>query len=149
MKNIFLFITILLLGTITGCNKKNDEFKFYICDFKLSEHDDPFNYNKWIDNKKDALEIKLAFYDSELNKRNLDSLYKQTSQYLFIIGGGGIWVKPEYCSAEINNDRIIIKYKIKVNSGPVGEAAATPICMEIDKRKYPNYKKMKIIYLRK
>jgi len=156
MKNTLRYILIVLfLVSIIGCNKQNEEFKFFACEFELLETDNPFNYGKWIDNKDDALNIKLNIYHSDikkresLNKRNLDSLYKQTAQYLFIIGGGGIWVPVENCSAEIKNDTIEIKYGIISNSAPIGEAASSLICMEIDKKKYPNYKKMKVIFSRK
>ncbi|WP_395053398.1 hypothetical protein [Flavobacterium sp.] len=147
MKNIFRYILILLLIGITSCNKKNKDFKFYFCDFALFEDNNPFKDSKWVENKEDALKTKLTFYNSDMNKRNLDSLYKQTAQYLFIIGGGGIWVKAESCSAEIKNDTILLKYKVKKNYGQVGEAVSSLICMEINKRKYPNYRELKIKYI--
>lgn len=158
MKNNFKFgiILLLIISINISCDQKNEDFKFYLCDFERSQYNDPIYYSKWIENKEDALKVKLTFYNSDLNKRNLDSLnkrnlvhlYKRTAQYLFIIGGGGIWVNAEDCTAEIKNDTILIKYKIKGNSGLVGEAASSLICMEVDKRKYPNYKKMKLIYSR-
>lgn len=158
MKNNFKFgiILLLIISINISCYQKNEDFKFYLCDFDRSQYNYPIYYGKWIENKEDALKVKLTFYNSDLNKRNLDSLnkrnlnhlYKKTAQYLFIIGGGGIWVNAEDCSAEIKNDTILIKYKIKVHSSVVGEAASSLICMEVDKRKYPNYKKMKLIYKR-
>lgn len=147
MKNNFTFgIIILLIGIMTSCKSENQDFKLYSCEFDQSQYNDSLNYSKWVDNKEDALKTKLTF-GSELDKRNPDSLYKETAQFLFILGGGGIYVDIGDCSPEIKNDTLLIKYKVDFSTGAVGEAAATFACLEINKQKYPNYKKMKVIYV--
>ena len=55
-------------------------------------------------------------------------------------------IPAESCSTEIKNDTSIIKFGIISNTALVGEAASSLICTEINKRKYPNYKKRKVIY---
>ncbi|WP_177734611.1 hypothetical protein [Flavobacterium inviolabile] len=149
MKNILI---LFIVFTFFCCKQKNEDFKFYECEFLFSEvAGNPFDsidkYNKWVDNKQDAINLKVHFNDLELNKRNLNSLYKTKAQYFFIIGGGGIWVQAKNCRAEIKNDTLFIIYKPKWNREPVGEAASTMICMELDKTKYPNYRELTIDYI--
>jgi hypothetical protein len=149
MKNILIF---LLAFFFIACKSKNEDIKFYECEFHLLEvNGNPFNnidkYKKWIDNKQDAINSELHFDNLELNKRNLERFYKTKAQYFFIIGGGGIWVKAKNCRAKIKNDTLYIIYKPKFNDEPVGEAASTMMCMELDKAKYPNYKSLTIEYV--
>ena len=147
MKNNFTFgIIVLLIVIITSCKSENQDLKLYSSEFDKFQYNDSLYYSKWIDNKEDALKTKLTF-DSDLNKRNLDSLYKETAQFLFIVGGGGMYVDIENCSAEIKNDTLFIKYKGNEISGPVGEAASSLVCLEINRKKYPDYKNMKVIFL--
>lgn len=147
MKNNFKFGIILLITTIiTSCKTENPDFKLYSCGFDQLQYNDPVNYSKWVENKEEALKTKLTF-DSSLDKRNLDSLYQETAQFLFIVGGGGTYVPIEKCSAEIKNNSVLIKYTGNSIKGPVGEAASTLICLEINKKKYPNYKNMRIKYI--
>ncbi|MFD1603181.1 hypothetical protein ACFSJW_06225 [Flavobacterium artemisiae] len=148
MKNNFLFSFLTASFVIlTSCKKENSDLTFYSCDFDKTQYNDPQFYDKWIYNKEDALKVKLTFNDSELDNRNLDSLYNQKVQYLFILGGGSIYVHADDCEAEIKNDTIFIKYDIRMTTDQVGETAESLICLEVNKRKYPNYKKMKIKYL--
>jgi hypothetical protein len=149
VKNNFLFrILTASFVILTSCKKENPDLTFYSCDFDKTQYNDPQFYNKWIYNKEDALKVKLTFNDSELDNRNLDSLYNQKVQYLFILGGGSTYVSVDDCQAEIKNDTILIKYDGKIITGPVGEAAESLICLEISKSKYPNYKNMKVKYFR-
>jgi len=147
MKNNFaLGITALLIVMSFSCNRKNQDLKFYSCEFDSSGSKDSIYFSKWVDNKEEASKAKLTL-DSSLNKRNLDSLYKEIGQYLFVIGGGGIYVGADDCSASIQNDSILIKYNISATSGAVGEMASSSICLEINRKKYPNYKNMKVVYV--
>ncbi|CAC9976813.1 hypothetical protein DBB36_22485 [Flavobacterium sp. WLB] len=146
-KNFKFGIIILLISCITSCKKNNPDFKFYSCEFDQSQYNNPIYYSKWIDNKEDALKTKLTFVDSNLNERNLDSLYKETAQHLFIIGGGGMYVPVENCSVEIKNDTIQINFNGNHIHEPVGEAASSFVCLEINRKKYPNYKNMKVTYI--
>lgn len=148
MKNNFLFrILTASFVILTSCKKENPDLTFYACDFDQSQYNDALNYNKWIENKEEAIKTKLSFGYGNLDNRNLDSLYKEKAHYLFIIGGGGSYVPVDNCEAEIKNDTILIKYTANYISGPVGEAASSLICLEVNKSKYPNYKKMKVKYL--
>ena len=149
MKNILI---LFIVFTSICCKTKNEDFKFHECEFYLSEvvgnpFDNVEKYIRWVDNKQDVINSKVHFKDLELNKRNLDSLYKIKAQYFFIIGGGSIWVQAKNCRAEIKNDTLYIIYKPKWNHEPVGECASTMMCMELDKSKYPNYRELTIDYI--
>lgn len=151
MKNILLVFVVLCC---ISCTPKKEDITFHECEFRFSEvNNNPFDhiehYKKWIDNKQEAIRSNLYFYELERNKRNLDSLYKTKAHYLFIIGGGGIWVRAKDCNAEIKNDTLFIAYTPKWNRKPVGEAAPTMMCLELDKTKYPNYKALEIVYIQR
>ena len=71
----------------------------------------------------------------------------QSKGSLFIIGGGGIWVRAKNCRAEVKNDTLFFFYESIINNAPTGEASPTMMCLEIDKIKYPNYRNLKIKYV--
>jgi hypothetical protein len=149
MKNIILAIAISVIAT--SC--KNEKLKlrssdalFYDCEYKIDWNNAPKS-DKWIDDVQGAKDNALIFEDVRLNERNPDSLYKGIAQYIFAIGGGGIYVPAKKCTANIQKDSITIYYDPIYNQAEVGEMAISRICMEIDKIKYPNYKGMKIKFV--
>jgi hypothetical protein len=149
MKKILITFFFIL---IISCSQQNSYLQIHECEFILAEFfGNPFNsvdtYKKWIENKQDAMNSKIQFEDLKLNNRNLDSLYQTKAQYLFIIGGGGIWVRAKNCRAEVKNDTLFFFYKPIINNAPTGEASPTMMCLEIDKIKYPNYRNLKIKYV--
>ncbi|MBS1750868.1 MAG: hypothetical protein JST63_13265 [Bacteroidetes bacterium] len=122
------------------------EIKFYACDIKPVDWENPASNNKWIDNSLQAMSSGLEYNNPSLNTRDTDSLYQTTAQYIFVIGGGDRWITADKCSGEVSGDTIIIKYAPQINHSTVGETAPSIICMELNKQKYPDYKKMKIVY---
>ncbi|MTH14131.1 hypothetical protein [Flavobacterium sp. LC2016-01] len=145
MKKALFFL--LLIFSIVSCKNEKTDFKLYSCEYNVGQYTDSIYYSKWIDSKDDAFKTKLTFDDSKLNQRNLDSLYKKTAQFLFVIGGGSLSILPKDCVPEIKNDTLFIRYKAISHSG-VGEIASSNICLEINKKKYPNFKNMKIAFVK-
>lgn len=137
-KILKLIVILLLTGITLSCNKNKDA-EIYGCYFNWSK-------DTWIDNKQDALDSQLRFDNLELNKRNLDSLYKTKAHFLFLIGSGSTYTKAEECSAKITKDTISIYYK-PMWSDDVGWLDYTYLCLEINKIKYPNYREMKIVFI--
>ena len=136
MKKLCFYLTILLT---LGCKHENNDLKFYQCEFRNSYWNTPLQ--KWINNKKEALDLNLSFIDKKLNQRNLDNLYKTKAHYIF-----GDWVSAKDCSAEIKNDTLYITYKIF--DPPEVESTNPIICLELNKMKYANYKELKVVLIR-
>ncbi len=122
------------------------EIKFYPCSIEPVDWENLASNNQWIDNKQQAVALKLRYGNNSLNTRNADSLYQTTAIYVFVIGGGDRWITADKCSGEVIGDKIIVKYAPLINHSEVGETAPSIICMELNKLKYPDYKKMKIVY---
>ena len=139
-------LLLLVIIILSSCKIKNDDFRFYECKYELIDYGFSPKNNRWLSNKKEALNAKLIFEDSPLNRRDLDSLYNTTAQYVFIIGGGGNFVDYKECFVKIKNDSLIINYKYIPESSSSGERASSLICLEVNKLKYPDYKKMKIFF---
>jgi hypothetical protein len=138
MKIVILYLTLIL---VSSCKNLHDlKFKFHECEFQTLYWEIPLD--KWIDNKQEALNLKIIFIDENLNKRNKDSLYKTTAQYIFSVPS-----KLSDCSAEIENDTLFISYKPIIYSP---EVEPIPIigCVEFNKSEYPNYKKLKIVFVK-
>ena len=149
MKNIFFFYFLIFVTIIIySCNKKNEHNNFYDCNYKLLNFGNSLLNNKWISNKKEAISSKLIFRNPAQNRRNLDSLYNTTAQYVFVFDFCGSGVSSKDCFAEIKHDTILLNYRIRTFNGEVGESTPSQICFEINKLKYPNYRKMKIILKR-
>lgn len=144
---ILIIIAILAISCKKDILQDANQAEFYECEYTI-DWNDPLKSNKWIDDEQEAIYAKLNFENPKLNNRNTDSLYNKTVQYIFALGGGRIFVTAEKCIAHIQNDSIIICYDPIIYNAEVGEAATSRICMEIDKLKYPNYKSMKIKYVR-
>lgn len=122
------------------------EIKFYSCKIEPVDWENLAGNNKWIENKLQAVNSKLRFSNNDLNKRNTDSLYQTAAQYIFVISGGDRWITAEKCSGEINGDTITIKYTPIMINSKVGETAPSIICMELNKLKHPDFRKMKIVF---
>ncbi|MBS1919774.1 MAG: hypothetical protein JST17_05950 [Bacteroidetes bacterium] len=120
--------------------------QFYACQFGPVDWDNLQDANKWIESKEEAVNSRLHFDNTLLNKRDPDVLYQTMAQYIFVVGGGDRWVTADKCSAEFNGNTIIIKYVPLMNTNKVGETEPSLICMELNKIMYPDYKKMKIVF---
>lgn len=130
-----------MLFLVSGCeNSELVNFKFHECEFQTLYWEAPLN--KWIDNKEEALNLNIIFTNKMLNKRNRDSLYKTTAQYLFSVQS-----KLSDCLGEIKNDTLYLSYKPILYSP---EVEPKPIigCIEFSKSEYPNYKKLKIVFVK-
>jgi hypothetical protein len=133
---------IYLILLVVSCGKSEYvSFKFHECEFQTLYWDTPLD--KWIDNKEEALNLNITFSDIKLNKRNQDSLYKTTAQYIFQVSS-----KISDCSGRIKNDTLYILYKPIIYS-PEVEPRPVIGCVEFNKSEYPNYKKLKITFVKK
>ncbi len=146
-RRILMPLLLLIIVTLSSCKIKNEDFHFYECKYELINFGFSPKNNRWINSKKEAQSSKLSFEEPSLNKRDLDSLYMSNAHFVFIIGGGGNYVDYKECIVEINDNSLIINYKLK--PGPsLGESASSLICLELNKQKYPNYRKMNVILKR-
>lgn len=102
------------------------------------------NQNKWLENTKD--ELQFLTYAENADSEKLNEFYKQKAKYIFLIGGGCFVAKPTELEAKISRDSLfIIWHEPNFPCPPVGKHSRTNMALEIDKNKYPNYKKFKII----
>lgn len=119
---------------------------FYNCTFVPIDWENPTKNNKWIESRQEALKAGLKFNQREDAPEIGDDTYKTSAQYLFVIGGGDRWVTAADCEGEIAHDTIKIRYRPEFHRGQVAEAAPSLICMELNKKLYPEYRNMKIVF---
>lgn len=146
---LVIFSILIYFGT-NACRsqQKNMEnkIKFYDCTLEAADWENPMSNNQWIASPPEAVASGLHFTKASLNARNTNELYQTTAQYVFVLGGGDRWVPAENCTGEITGDTLVIMYRPIIRAAPVGEAAPSVICLELNKLTYPDYKKLKITY---
>ncbi len=108
--------------------------------------ENPMSNNRWITGPSEAAASGLHFTKASLNARDLSNLYQSTAQYVFVLGGGDRWVTAEKCTGKITGDTLVIMYRPHIRAAPVGEAAPSVICLELNRLNFPGYKKLKIVF---
>lgn len=134
-------ITILLSALfLIQCNTPQTE-GISFSETAFFQHE---NQNRWLENKKD--ELQFLTYAENADSKKLNTFYKQKAKYIFLIGGGCFAATPKELEAKIAKDSLFIIWHQPNSPCPqVGERSQTNMALEIDKKRYPNYKNFKII----
>lgn len=137
MKLITILLTAFLL---TQCDApKTEGISFSETSFFQNE-----NQNRWLENTKD--ELQFLTYAENADNEKLNAFYQQNAKYIFVIGGGCFVAKTTEMEARISNDSLfIIWHEPNFPCPSVGKRPRTNMALEIDKKRYPNYKNFKII----
>ncbi|WP_405410116.1 hypothetical protein [Maribacter sp. Asnod1-A12] len=143
MKQIFYIFLLLVTAIVNKLNAQVDKSKLII------EANDCYNIKypyEIVDNINGALKIG-AIDSTKIKNIELKKYYYENADVFFEIGGGCFMPYLDELSTKIENDTIKIYWNRESNEpcSEVGEAV--PFCgkITIDKRKYLNYKKLRLL----
>ena len=146
-KIVYLYFLVWIIFSQQNTQKQKSDFIIESIDC----YDIKFGYaDKLITNFDDALE--LGIVDS-INSNNLKTkkYYSENAEYIFRIGGGCFTPFIDELYTKANNDTIKIYWEKKAIEPCPEVGKVGPFCGKIiiNKKKYPNYKKLTFVKIYK